>query len=54
MQLPENLKTVLIYAINNKENANEFLNSYHSKFSDIIIFTLDQKDFSDIKIHIII
>ena len=41
MQLPEDLTIVLIYAINNKENANEFLNSYHSKFSDIIIFTFD-------------
>jgi len=49
MQLPEDLTIVLIYAINDKEKANEFLNRYHSKCSEIIIFTFDQKDFGDIK-----
>lgn len=48
-QIPEELKFVLIYSINDKEKAYEFLNSYHSKFINIIIFTVDPKDFWDLK-----
>ena len=48
-QDPKELKLVLVYSINDKKKAEEFLESYHSKFSDIIIFTIDPKEFSDME-----
>ena len=49
VQIPEDLKFILIFSTNNVQKANEFLNSYHSKFSDIFIFTIDPKEFNDLK-----
>ena len=48
-QIPEDLKFILIFSTNNKQEANDFLMSYHSKFSEIFIFTIDPKEFNDLK-----
>ena len=49
VQIPEELKFILIFSTNNKQKANDFLMSYHSKFSQIFIFTIDPKEFNDLK-----
>ena len=49
VQLPEEFKFVLIYATNNKNKAKDFLESYHSKFSDILIFTFDENEFGNLE-----
>ena len=49
VQLPEEFKFVLIYATNNKNKAKDFLESYHSKFSDILIFTFDENEFDNLE-----
>ena len=49
VQIPEDLKFILIFSTNDKQKANDFLISYHSKFSVIFIFTIDPKEFNDLK-----
>ena len=48
VQLPEEFKFILIYASNDKYKAKEFLESYHSMFSDILIFTIDENEFDNL------
>lgn len=48
-QIPEELNMVLIYSTNDYKKANDFIQRYHSKFYDIIIFTIDPKEFADMK-----
>ena len=48
VQLPEEFKFVLIYASNDKYKAKEFLESYHSMFLSILIFTIDENEFDNL------
>ena len=49
VQIPEDLKFILIFSTNNKQEANNFLMQYHSKFLEIFIFTIDPNEFNDLK-----
>ena len=49
VQLLEEFKFELIYAVNNKYEAKRFLDSYQSMFSDIFIFTIDKKEFDNLE-----
>ena len=48
LQLPTDFKFILIYSNNDKAEANNFLEKFHSKFSDILIYTLNKNEFNDL------